>query len=574
MSLHGKIVAWFIFFASLTVMLFVLGDYYQSTQALRVALEARGSALAGQAATEIERRYERAGNELLAAGHDVAAGTAMQPLEHPYMRLRVLRDDAVLLDQPGAAQNALAQSCAFGNVNFSVPFRDGAGHAYRVEASMRVADFFAGMSATTARLGRNGLTSVVDRSSGALVYDHGCVIRSSAVPTTLEADVIAEVLRGGDEPVRVAKLPGASRSEERLVAIARSGQPEWAVAATVDFHEFGAPFAKVRTQYLMIMVAVMAIALVFVLRMIRNDMRRLAAISDAADAIGHGRFDVWLPPPTGDDVGRLSLSLGRMVDRLSSTIRQMEISRAMAAVGELATYLSHEIRNPLSSIRLNLQMLRRDLKGGAVPEDAPQLVALCLTELQRLDDVVRTVLEVGRKGQGRPGVSCYVHDVVLETVQVMHSKFRAHGVEVETRFGAIDAAVAIDPSQLKSVLINLLLNSVDALATAETRRIIIAAERSDPGGGPPALELRVSDTGPGVPAHLRERIFEPFFTTKTTGNGVGLATCLRIVQECGGLLRCAPASEWTGGAEFVLELPLAAVATPVAVAAPAVMAAS
>ena len=301
----------------------------------------------------------------------------------------------------------------------------------------------------------------------------------------------------------------------------------------------------------------MAIALFFVLRMIRRDMKRLAAISTAADAIGRGRFDVWLPPPTGDDVGRLSLALGRMVNRLSSTLHQMEISRSMAAVGELASYLSHEIRNPLSSIRLNLQMLRRDLRSGAPPDDAPQLVGLCLTELQRLDDVVRTVLELGREGNGKSDGSCYVHDVVLDTLQVMHSKLRGHGIEVETRFATVDTAVAIDPARLKSILIDLLLNSVDAVAGKQGGRITVTSELNEDVRGAPMIELRIADNGPGVPAHLRERIFEPFFTTKSTGNGIGLATALRMVQEAGGLLRCAPPSEWSGGAEFVLELSLA-----------------
>ena len=96
---------------------------------------------------------------------------------------------------------------------------------------------------------------------------------------------------------------------------------------------------------------------------------------------------------------------------------------------------------------------------------------------------------------------------------------------------------------------------IDALETVPVRKVTISTELQDD-GAEPQLALRVTDTGPGVPAHLRERIFEPFFTTKPTGNGVGLATALRIVQESGGVLRCMPAAEWAGGAEFVLELPV------------------
>jgi signal transduction histidine kinase len=117
--------------------------------------------------------------------------------------------------------------------------------------------------------------------------------------------------------------------------------------------------------------------------------------------------------------------------------------------------------------------------------------------------------------------------------------------------------VAMDARQLKSIVLNLLLNSVDALTECAEKRIGVMTELYDSGDGNAYVELTVSDNGPGVPAHLRERIFEPFFTTKTSGNGIGLATALKMVQECGGLLRCSKSPEWAGGAEFVLQLPLA-----------------
>jgi signal transduction histidine kinase len=560
MSLHGKIVAWFVFFASLTVLLFVLGDYIQSTRSLRMALEARGSALAGQVAVDIERRYEQAETELLTFGYELAGGGEVQPLVAPFRQVRVFRNDGLFRERATPAPAAATESCAFGEVTFRVPFRDRAGNRYRVDAVMPTAAFFASIPSAMPRFGTLGATTVIDRATGDLAYDPGCDIRSGALPGGLEAAVVAAATGDDSRRIRAGSLEGPF--DGFVLATARAEHPLWTAAVIIDYDEFAAPFRTIHQQYLAVMIAVMGIALFFVLRMIRRDMKRLAAISSAADAIGRGRFDVWLPPPTGDDVGRLSLALGRMVNRLSSTLHQMEISRSMAAVGELASYLSHEIRNPLSSIRLNLQMLRRDLRSGSPPDDAPQLVALCLTELQRLDDVVRTVLELGREGNGKSDGSCYVHDVVLDTLQVMHSKLRGHGIEVETRFATVDTAVAIDPARLKSILINLLLNSVDALAGTPGGRITVTSELNEDVRGAPMIELRIADNGPGVPAHLRERIFEPFFTTKSTGNGIGLATALRMVQEAGGLLRCAPPSEWSGGAEFVLELSLAGHAHP------------
>jgi two-component system C4-dicarboxylate transport sensor histidine kinase DctB len=236
-------------------------------------------------------------------------------------------------------------------------------------------------------------------------------------------------------------------------------------------------------------------------------------------------------------------------------MRQAELHAAMAAVGELATFLSHEIRNPLSALRLNLQMLRRDIQRGVVTDDEEELVDICLAEMQRLDDVVKTVLDLGRKGHTRIGV-CDAHDTIEDTVRLMRSKFSAHGVVIETRLGAADSEVGIDGAKLKSVLINLLLNSIDAMASSSAKRITITSELHDLLDGT-QFELRVTDTGPGVPPELETRIFEPFFTTKANGSGVGLATAQRIVKECGGVLRCNPAFENKIGGEFVMELPLA-----------------
>jgi signal transduction histidine kinase len=564
MSLQAKIIAWFVMFASTIVVLFVLGDYYQSTRALRVALEARAGTLAQQTAGDIGRHYAQAEAELLGLGYAVAAGVDGDALVVPaaFSSIRVIAGERTMWEGNAAPYPVRSDGCAPLAVGFSVPVRSAAGVEHRVEATMPAVYFFERIRTVSARLGRNGLTSVMSTADGSLVYDAGCTIRSSQVPHELEADIGAQVVAAGAEAgtglgrLRVLDLPAAEDTRERFVALAPAVRPQWTAVVAVDVDEFAAPFAAVRTQYLLVMIGLITLAMLLVLRFMRNDMRRLTAISNAADAIGHGRFDVWLPPPTSDEVGRVSLALGRMVNRLSSTLHQMEISRAMAAVGELATYLSHEIRNPLSSIRLNLQMLRRDLEAGTVPEDGEELVTLCLDELQRLDDVVKTVLDVGRTMPAGQGGSCDAHSALAEVIRVMDPKFAEHRIDVELRLGSTESRIAMDGRQFKSIVINLLLNSVDALADAPEKRIGITTELYDPGVEEAYLELTLTDSGPGVPAHLRERIFEPFFTTKASGNGIGLATALRMVQECGGLLRCSKAPGWTGGAEFVLQVPL------------------
>jgi signal transduction histidine kinase len=560
MSLHRKIIGWFVVFAALTIIVFGLGDYIQSTRSLAFALETRAGALAVQVAGDIERRHDRAEAELLAYGYAAAAGgaSALPPPAGGYTFVEVLSEGTAIYRWEDVGERRVeAERCAAGIVSFDLPFADASGRQYRVGAQMPVGEFFEGVGSVAARLGSRGFTSVLSSADGSVVFDPGCTMASDPDPAALAAALAARVAeQAAEEPgVLGLKELRQDRSDRRILTAVSTTAPPWTVMVSLDYAEFAAPFVALRRQYFGAMGAVLVLALLLVLAGMRRDMRRLAAISAAADAIGHGHFDVWLPPPTGDEIGRVSLALGRMTDRLASSLRQIEVSRSMAAVGELATYLSHEIRNPLSSIRLNLQMLRRDLRTGAVPPDGDQLVALCLSELQRLDDVVRTVLEVGRTGPPAAG-SCDAHLVIEETLRVMQRKFAARGVQVEPVLQAPRADVNMASAALRGIVMNLVLNSVDALQESAERKVTVATRLLDAAGATARFELRIADTGPGVPPHLRQRIFDPFFTTKAAGNGIGLPTALRAVQECGGILRYDPSAEWGTGAEFVLELPL------------------
>jgi signal transduction histidine kinase len=561
MSLNSKLVGWLIVFGAIIIVVLGVGDYIQSTAALRFTLETRASALAMQAATDIERRWERAEAELFVVGYAASAGAAssLPRLLGRYEDVRVVRaGDAVVFEADVlGADPVVAAGCAMGALAIAVPFEDVGGVLHRVEARIPASDFFAGVPSVTSQLGKRGRTAVLRRADGARLYGAECDTDSAVEAAAVRHVRHAAATQDEGTGVGMLQLRAAGMDGDVTMAAARAPGSGLLVVAGADYAEFAAPFIELRRQYFGVIASVLGAAFLFMFLAIRRDMRRLEAIAGAADAIGHGRFDIWLPPPTGDEIGRVSLALGRMTDRLSSTLRQMEVSRSMAAVGELSTYLSHEIRNPLSSIRLNLQMLRRDLGTGSVPDDGEQLVGLCLSELQRLEDVVRTVLEVGRTGRQARG-ECDAHVVVRETLRVMRRKFEERGITVEERLHAGDDRVTMSSSAFRGVVMNLVLNAMDAVDGHERPQVRLeTALLTEDDGGRQWLELRVSDNGLGVPPHLQERIFDPFFTTKVSGNGIGLPTALHAVRECGGLLRHEPAA-WGSGAEFVVELPLVA----------------
>ncbi len=345
------------------------------------------------------------------------------------------------------------------------------------------------------------------------------------------------------------------REGDRLWRASAAVAPDagWVVTVHSSDDEFVGPFRQSRLLYLGLALLILSGAALLFSMLAQNSFRSLRALASAADAVRLGHLNPWLPPPTDDEVGRLTLAFRKMTDRLDESIRQSELSQKMAAVGELASYLSHEIRNPLSSIRLSLQSLRRSLDRGGLPDDAPRVLDIALSEVNRLDGVVRTVLEMGRPpARGRAG-ACSVHGTIDDALQVLGPKLGILRVDVAVSRAADPDRAYCDAESLRGVWMNLLVNALDALDGTGSPRIRITTWTDREAG---EVGVRVADNGPGVPPGLARRIFEPFFTTKPRGNGIGLPMAARVVQRWGGEITCEPVATGTGAA-FVVRLQLA-----------------
>jgi signal transduction histidine kinase len=282
-------------------------------------------------------------------------------------------------------------------------------------------------------------------------------------------------------------------------------------------------------------------------------LRSLDVLSSAAVRIGQGDFSPWLPPPTHDEVGRLSFAIGTMATRLEQVMRQNARTRQMAAIGELASHVSHEIRNPLSSIKLNLQSVEREMRGGAVPTDLPDVLQLCLREIHRLDGTVQGVLRLAGSREPHLG-PCSLHALLEDAMQTVGPQLEERAIHVATALDAPRNVVRADSAQLRGVLLNLLLNARDAMP--DGGRLTIWTEMVEDSTHTRMIRVHIADEGPGVPPEDRDRIFQPFFTTKSTGSGIGLPLASRTIEAHGGRLYLERRSELERGAEFVFELPL------------------
>jgi signal transduction histidine kinase len=323
--------------------------------------------------------------------------------------------------------------------------------------------------------------------------------------------------------------------------------PPWTVVVSGAVSEFAGPFTAVRRWTLLLFLAVALLATVVFRQLLRRTTRSLEDLTAATAVVGRGDFAPTLPQAGHDEVGRLTASFETMVGKIREMVSQIESSRQMAVLGEFAAHLSHEIRNPLTSIKLNLQKLEREGREGRLPESTAKPLEISLREVERLDGVVRGVLDLARL-RPRETAPCSVRRLAEETVETLVGQAESQGVRIERDFAAGDDRVNVDPSQLKGALLNLALNALDAMPLGGTLRL---GTRHRNG----RIQLWLADSGAGIPAAARSEIFRPFFTTKSSGTGLGLSLAQRAIEDNGGSLVLA-AENGTGGAEFVIELPL------------------
>ncbi len=251
-------------------------------------------------------------------------------------------------------------------------------------------------------------------------------------------------------------------------------------------------------------------------------------------------FSFRLPSVRGD-LGRVARDINLMAERRMALEEKLRQQDRLAALGKVVSGLAHEVRNPLNSIKLTLQLLERRLKRGVA---ASTEVAECLQEIDRLDLMVGRLLAFGRPVMTHRHVQD-VAPVITQAVKMVHEPMRKKGVRIEFRPPGEELRADIDAPQVVQVLINLLLNAVDASPPAGL--VTIGA-----GGEEGRVSIRVADRGSRIPDEVRPHVFDAYYTTKENGSGLGLAVSREIAANHGGSLQFESENS---GTTFVLTLP-------------------
>ncbi len=216
----------------------------------------------------------------------------------------------------------------------------------------------------------------------------------------------------------------------------------------------------------------------------------------------------------------------------------------LAELGRLAASIAHEINNPLSVIVYAMELMLRDAELTAFQKEMAERIEQEIVRLRTLTGGLLSFSSDRKKLRRLVNLN----ELIEELVGLLRFELQRHAVRLETEFAELPL-VAIDPTQFKQVIINLVLNAGQAITGAG---VVTLRTRGLPG----EVVLEVSDNGPGVPRALRERIFTPFFTTKPEGEGTGLGLyiCSNIITGHGGTITVEDAPG--GGASFSIRLPV------------------
>jgi signal transduction histidine kinase len=241
----------------------------------------------------------------------------------------------------------------------------------------------------------------------------------------------------------------------------------------------------------------------------------------------------------------LLLDSAELLEQTVAAERSLAHGEKLAAIGELAARVAHEIRNPVTAARSLAQLLVRDPTSELNEEHA----SLILTELERVERQIADLLRFARRDDLRVE-RVDLGELARLTTDELDTRLR--DAEIELRLDLTPGLVAqADREKIRQVLINLIENSIDALADSEAPRTLrLSVGRSGPRG-----IVRVADNGPGVPADVLPRLFEPFFSLKSHGTGLGLAIAKRTLEAHGGTI--AVSQNGGTGLCFTIEVPLA-----------------
>ncbi len=227
----------------------------------------------------------------------------------------------------------------------------------------------------------------------------------------------------------------------------------------------------------------------------------------------------------------------------------LRVEDKMSSLGRVAAGIAHEIRNPLSGINIYLNTLEKMYHRAERPEKVEQVFKQLQSASSKIESVIRRVMDFSKPSEAK-FVFTDINKPVEEAINLSSVTLRKRGIKLEKALADEMQPCRVDPHLIEQVILNLITNAAEAMKNMQGAKTIEVTSSMEND----RIIVRVADSGPGVPFHLKEKIFDPFYTTKNGGTGIGLSLSHRIITDHGGYFNVYPSK--LGGAEFSIEIPL------------------
>ena len=479
----------------------------------------------------LARASGRAGETLLTARLDAAALSVANETGVRWVAYR-----SALLDLAEALEVRRALGDTAGAVSAPAVLPEAVRAAIVRDATGAVRWTRAADTATTGGVFRPVLTLWSRHASGAIgsleaALPGSAIVRATGATggTTLAAfdrRTGLPLLSTPFDPDLATKATFTWNGERWLVARRTLDEPAIEIVAAAPVADYEAPFADAARRGLVALLVVAMLSTLATVMLTRRLTRTLGDLALAADGVSRGEMGRTVPVPESEELGRLAEAFNTMSESLRRTLDSLARRESLAAVGEFAASLSHEVRNPLTAMRIDLQRVEEKLDPES-PLRAP--LRRTLRGVDRLQHTVSGALRVARSGR----VARTPVDLLVPLDAALHAsepEMQAAGARVEIDTGDAPLVVLGDAAALEQLFLNLLLNAAQAFdAPGGVVRVRARA-------GATHARIEVEDTGRGMSPETLAAAFEPFVTTRTQGTGLGLAIARRIADAHNGEL--------------------------------------
>jgi len=379
-----------------------------------------------------------------------------------------------------------------------------------------------------------------------------------AHPEIYDRSGLAADVADGAYEIKTRRL----RSDDRLLSVLEVERPIFAPGVATKWgsikigHSLEDMYREVRRTrrvLLLIGLAGVLIGLAAAALLARRVTRPLQKLVAGTVRISQGDFCHRIEIASRDEIGELARSFNEMSGRLLEARERMEAvhrrliqAEKLAQIGRLAATIAHEIRNPLTSVKLNVQKIQESERLDATEREH---IVLSQEGIAQIEKFIKELLGFTRAPELMREPFA-LETVLDEALKLLREPFQAKGVVLRKSVAGDLPPIAVDGDKMRQVFLNVLRNAFEAVEPGGEIRVALTRSREE---GRRRLVVRIGDDGCGIPEKDWENIFEPFYTTKSTGFGLGLANARKIVEQHGGVIKVV--KKRGRGSCFLISLP-------------------